>query len=666
MGTYVRALKAKALLAILVTCGLWALMHPMTLTAQEMPPHPPSPVITEWTWDPVDAIRYVPQRDGAFAQSFTLTWADDDGLYVAYNGGSGFDAQPSAQSGWGMARIVGNVDSFEGSNIPSSAASTGGEIAGSSAGSVLMVEHMLFMWVRGANHAGADSGGADNNSQGCRLGWSADGGRTWTWSQWSFAEFSDCVFINFGANYAGARDEYVYVVAPDSTHSVAPADTFALMRVPKKQMGNRSFYEFLVTVDAGGAPLWSLEEEKRGAVFTNATGAQQSSITYNAALGRYLWWQHHPAPDANSNSFGGIGIYDAPEPWGPWTTVFFESEWDVDPGESGTLPSKWFSDDGRTVHLAFASDEAFAVRRAQLSVAETSAPLPEVIAADAAPLASGAPPTSTVVSGSSISATVESAATSIPPSDGTAPEWADIPAPGSDQAGAEQPDASQPADATPVIPPPADQFASPLPTPTPDISALQSPLPPPADSSGIAAGMPISIAQGVTDTAELGDTSPLTQSQPLAEAAPIAEREPLSRAVNIIESQVLSDGVPLAENANNISQTASVTVPATVPAEPTPPPADTPTAVPTATPVPYVVAVSPPTPDLFGAIFQPETLIMMLLCLVSVSVSVLGFSALVVTVLYARAQAYTEQRRKDTQLHLYRTRNLPPIRTRWR
>ena len=36
---------------------------------------------------------------------------------------------------------------------------------------------------------------------------------------------------------------------------------------------------------------------------------------------------------------GGFGIYDAPEPWGPWTTVFLTEDWDVGPGETCSFPT---------------------------------------------------------------------------------------------------------------------------------------------------------------------------------------------------------------------------------------------------------------------------------------------------------------------------------------
>ena len=56
-------------------------------------------------------------------------------------------------------------------------------------------------------------------------------------------------------------------------------------------------------------------------------------------------------------------MYDAPEPWGPWTTAFYTEAWDVGPGETSSFPAKWLSGDGRTVYLVFSGDDCFSVRK---------------------------------------------------------------------------------------------------------------------------------------------------------------------------------------------------------------------------------------------------------------------------------------------------------------
>ena len=63
---------------------------------------------------------------------------------------------------------------------------------------------------------------------------------------------------------------------------------------------------------------------------------------------------------------GGFGIYEAPEPWGPWSTIYYTTDWDVGPGETCSLPTKWMSADGMTLHLVFSGDDCFSVRRLNL------------------------------------------------------------------------------------------------------------------------------------------------------------------------------------------------------------------------------------------------------------------------------------------------------------
>ena len=46
--------------------------------------------------------------------------------------------------------------------------------------------------------------------------------------------------------------------------------------------------------------------------------------------------------------------------------MFFTEDWDVGPGETASLPTKWMSADGRTVHLVFSGNDHFSVRQGTL------------------------------------------------------------------------------------------------------------------------------------------------------------------------------------------------------------------------------------------------------------------------------------------------------------
>ena len=82
-------------------------------------------------------------------------------------------------------------------------------------------------------------------------------------------------------------------------------------------------------------------------------------------MGRYLLCQ----AGTDGTVQASFGIYDAPEPWGPWTTVYQSEAWDVSPGESCSIPTKWIDDETQSIFLVFSGNDSFAVRRATLRVA---------------------------------------------------------------------------------------------------------------------------------------------------------------------------------------------------------------------------------------------------------------------------------------------------------
>ena len=139
-----------------------------------------------------------------------------------------------------------------------------------------------------------------------------------------------------------------------------------MARVHKEQIRNQDVYEFFKELDESGQPIWTKDIHDIGAVFINPGRCYRSGISYNPSLKRYLWCQTIYGED-DMRFKGGIGIFDAPQPWGPWTTVFYTENWDVGPGETSSLPTKWMSDDGLTYYLLFSGDDCFSVRKATLT-----------------------------------------------------------------------------------------------------------------------------------------------------------------------------------------------------------------------------------------------------------------------------------------------------------
>jgi hypothetical protein len=190
---------------------------------------------------------------------------------------------------------------------------------------------------------------------------SSNHGASWTAAGWDFLQSDGLInptFLQFGQDYRGSRDWYVYIYASTlkdaSDLKVQKPGEIALMRVPKDAIMDRTQYEFFAGLDGSGVPVWLTDLTQREPVFEDVAGGVgwNTSASHNAGLGRYLIITEHSA-----TSRGNIGIFDAPEPWGPWTTVLYKSGFGAPTIESSAFfwnfANKWLSADGRDFVLVF-------------------------------------------------------------------------------------------------------------------------------------------------------------------------------------------------------------------------------------------------------------------------------------------------------------------------
>ena len=319
--------------------GFWgpAYRHLFAPLIGSLFPPPPSPVIRGVTFAPEPSIR----RDAIDSDNWPLTWADDGDLYTSYGDGWGFNPRTDRKLSLGFARVTGPPDSFQGVNFRSPTGErTGDGRAGPKSSGLLMASGALYMWVRNTG-----------NSQ---LAWSEDHGRTWQWGFRFDSSFGSPSFLNFGRNYQGARDGYVYVYSQDGPSAYDSDDHVVLARAPQARLRDRSAWEFFA-----GDGSWTRDIDRRRPVFSYPAHCQRVDVVYNPGLRRYLM-----ALGYNHDS--GWGLFDAPDPWGPWTTAFHTEKWDLAGTHGYRLPSKWISPDGRTMHLVFSGVkpwDAFCLRR---------------------------------------------------------------------------------------------------------------------------------------------------------------------------------------------------------------------------------------------------------------------------------------------------------------
>jgi hypothetical protein len=305
-------------------------------------PYPLSTYITgmTWQWD-------THSRAASGSDNWAITWADDDQQYTAWGDGWGFTGTGPKIS-LGVSRIAGDFNDYVGTDlwgIPTSG--EGGKSYG-----IVSIGGVLYMWY------GPGSNVTSYNWQ--RLKASTDHGITWTDAPWFFPKSTNLIMstiCNFGRDYAGSQDNYVYsyfirLQGNPSSLNVHKPGMIDLARAPKDLIMDEEAYEFFAGLDGDGEPMWtnSTDPNQRTAVFEDAEGVGWNlSVSYNEGLGRYILITEHTA------SFSAkAGFFEAPEPWGPWHTIAYYDDWGRDSGISDVgktffwnFSNKWSSDDGK-------------------------------------------------------------------------------------------------------------------------------------------------------------------------------------------------------------------------------------------------------------------------------------------------------------------------------
>ena len=327
--------------------GFWGpiyelLVKPLMEAVTVEAPYPPSKAIRGAT------LGAEIKRAAIDSDNWPLTWGDDDAQYTSYGDGFGFEPHVEKKLGMGFARITGGPIDFLGANLRSDAERTGDGPKSPKASGILMVDGVLYLWVRNVGNA--------------QLLWSADRGKTWQWGFKMETAFGSPAFLNFGRNYAGVRGGFVYTYSQDGSSAYESDNGLLLARVAKDRIRERSAWEFYQRLDAAGTPVWTAEIARRGAVFAYPANCQRVDVVYDQVIRRYLMALAY-------DHSGGWGLFDAPQPWGPWTTILHR-QWDV-PGTHGyRLPAKWISKDGLTLTLVFSGvkpNDAFCTRTLTLS-----------------------------------------------------------------------------------------------------------------------------------------------------------------------------------------------------------------------------------------------------------------------------------------------------------
>lgn len=276
------------------------------------------------------------QRFAQGSDNFQLAWASDNHLYGAWGDGGGFGGtNREGRVGLGVARIEGSATNYQGYNLwGGSNARNRATFDGKSWG-MICVDSTLFMWVVPDKPEGKDY---RNHYEYIELARSDDLGNTWSKADWKFHQSEDLTiptFLSFGRNHTGVPADfgsyvYSYFIKPQSREMeqqgpngqeliVHKPGVLYLSRVREDRIfAQKSAHEFFSGFDSRGNPEWG-QIDAKVPVFEDPDGVGWClAASYNPFFQRVLLTTQH-----DGNAQGTLGMFDAPTPWGPWTTVAY-------------------------------------------------------------------------------------------------------------------------------------------------------------------------------------------------------------------------------------------------------------------------------------------------------------------------------------------------------
>jgi hypothetical protein len=309
---------------------------------------PRSQVVTglEWLGEQIPC-----PEAGKRGDTFPLTWAADDAIYTS----AGDPVWPDKnKSGLDVERILGNPPDYRIDRISEMADYKGWGGEGPKPTGLISVKGTLYLAFQ--NLTGKGDQTRDNPDVVANYGHgydaqivsSSDFGKSWrpdikaiSTPMFPGRTFGAPAFVNFGKDNLGARDKFVYAISgegwDDGSHC-------RLGRVPEESILDRKSWEWVRALSPKGGPQWSKDMNLAVPVITHPGYLGAVDMVYISSLRRYLLlgWRNKVKADPDAGS--ELIVYDAPEPWGPFTIVHHEDPWEsveLNP-YNPRLPLKWF------------------------------------------------------------------------------------------------------------------------------------------------------------------------------------------------------------------------------------------------------------------------------------------------------------------------------------
>jgi hypothetical protein len=359
-----------------------------------------------------------------------VTWGQDGRIYTFFGDGGGFGGDNHrGRVSFGVAMMTGEPppkpDSV--SNVYGGYNSLHPSTLEGKAGTIIAVGSDFY--TLGGVYNEAELRGISGHKSGApqriQLAYSKADAYSWQAAPWIFCSagqtpkgaFCPIRFVNYGRGNAGAPDDCVYVLGiansarywdedegaevvaerlgSEKQQTAASAQTSArtgpdpgatdkgatdtgaatyLARVSNSHVLQREAYRYFAGLDPHGRPIWSSDETQMRPIFTDRNTSRPgcrgqcnmasplNEVVYDPGIQRYIGV-------AQGDSIGQTSFYDAPQPWGPWTTISYNNI-DAKTGTGGWanlgtagggslgvhVVNAWTSPDGLTLWLTYSSD----------------------------------------------------------------------------------------------------------------------------------------------------------------------------------------------------------------------------------------------------------------------------------------------------------------------
>lgn len=321
--------------------------------------------------DWVRAVRYIsPEyRYNANGDTWSTTWADDDQVYAVADDGTGIDN--SNNSNLAIFRIEGTPDQKQIALVnPMAEYGRSGQFEDVytwKGNGLVSIDGVLYLGVSQHSQAGQYADHIQRTYDGSIVS-SRDHGKTWSArpvvnkAMWRGNHFSTPFFVQYGKDYQGALDDYVYAVSANAWNN---GNYMLLQRCPRGKIANLDAGDWQWYGNRFCKPSvprdnpWSSDPWNAVPIFAHRGYTSMTGIQWVPFLERFVLaqWGYTSLDTHSVAAFDHtfLALYESPKPWGPWKLFHMEDEWGT-ALYNPSLPSKWFESGGNRLWLTYSGN----------------------------------------------------------------------------------------------------------------------------------------------------------------------------------------------------------------------------------------------------------------------------------------------------------------------